>query len=536
MHVSRIRVLGFKRFVLFDAELDPNFTVIVGDNEAGKSSLLEAIALVLTGQYGGRSVRYTIDPYLFNVGMVHRFFEETRKGNAAPAPEILIEAYMESSDDPEVERLRGSNNDLGEDCPGLSMRIEVDPDHLEDLKAHAMDEANPEVVPVEYFTTDWRSFGEGSMVPRRLPFRTATIKPAPAASQRGPNRYLTGIVSDALTEAERRELSLEYKKLRHKFAQEDGVRALNQHLEQQGKAVSSKTLSVQMDMSSRSSWDQAITAHLDEIPFDCAGMGEQCRVQLRLAIAGAAQADVILLEEPENHLSHSNLNALLADIRTDCEDRQAIVTTHSAFVLNKLGVDCLLLIGPSGSAERLQELDPSTRDYFMKLPGNDTLRLILSRRSFLVEGPSDELIVQRAYRDVHGRLPLEDGTDVIAVRSLAFKRFLEVGSLLGLDLTVITDNDGDVAAVKRKYAPYLDDQTTQVRIIFDDNEALRTLETQLLAANSRGLLNKVFGTDHNDDDALLLYMANNKTDCALALFETQEPWVAPQYLLDAIKG
>ena len=36
MHVTRIRVMGFKRFVHFDAELDPDFTVIVGDNEAGK--------------------------------------------------------------------------------------------------------------------------------------------------------------------------------------------------------------------------------------------------------------------------------------------------------------------------------------------------------------------------------------------------------------------------------------------------------------------------------------------------------------------
>jgi predicted ATP-dependent endonuclease of OLD family len=32
-----------------------------------------------------------------------------------------------------------------------------------------------------------------------------------------------------------------------------------------------------------------------------------------------------------------------------------------------------------------------------KLPGYDTLRLILCNKAILVEGPSDELIVQKAY-------------------------------------------------------------------------------------------------------------------------------------------
>ena len=61
----------------------------------------------------------------------------------------------------------------------------------------------------------------------------------------------------------------------------------------------------------------------------------------------------------------------------------------------------------------MKDLSQDTRDYFMKLPGYDTLRLIMSKRTILVEGPSDELIVQKAYKAQHGRLPLEDGVDVI---------------------------------------------------------------------------------------------------------------------------
>ena len=64
------------------------------------------------------------------------------------------------------------------------------------------------------------------------------------------------------------------------------------------------------------------------------------------------------------------------------------------------------------------------------MSGYDTLRLILCKKAILVEGDSDELVVQRAYMDIHnGRLPIQDGIDVITV-GLSFLRFLEVATIL----------------------------------------------------------------------------------------------------------
>lgn len=537
MHITRIYIEGFKRFTQFELGLNPTFNVIVGDNETGKSSLLEAIGLVLTGQYDGRLIQYAIDPYLFNVSRVAGFFGTLRSGQQTQPPKILIEAYLEfDGQEPDLARLKGTNNTKGEDRPGLALTIEVDSDHLESLKEYAADVSNPIVLPVEYFKVTWRSFsGEGVTI-RRLPFRTTTIDTSLPRMYRGPNRYLSQVVNDVLDENQRRELSLEYKKLRHKFAQEPGVRAINERLEQQGNPATAKKLSVQMDMSSRASWDSAFTPHLDELPFDCAGKGEQSRVQLRLAIAAAERSRVILIEEPENHVSHSNLNVLMDDIRKDCADRQVIITTHSGFVLNKLGIDNLRLISHDGmQAATLTSLDPDTRNYFMKLPGYDTLRLILSKRSILVEGPSDELIVQRAYMAKHNRLPLEDGVDVISVGSLAFKRFLEIAALLDLDVRVVTDNDRNVDALKAKYEAYLDGTPRRISIMYDIDQDCPTLEPQLLKANSLDGLNAIFGTSYETDAALLSYMERNKTDCALKLFETEQSWVIPEYIANAVE-
>jgi ABC-type transport system involved in cytochrome c biogenesis ATPase subunit len=533
MHIKHLYIHGFKRFTAFDLELNPSFTVIVGDNETGKSSVLEAIGLVLSGQYDGRLVQYAIDPYLFNAAIVEEYFQKQRTGEHSLPPRILIEAYLQP-DGNTLADLKGTNNTKSQDCPGLVLTIEVESDYTEALKSYAADKSNPSVLPVEFYRATWRSFKGSGVNFRSLPFRTVTIDTSLGRVHRGPNSYVLQRVNDVLTEQQRRELSLAYKKLRHGFMQESGVAAINQDLERRGNPATTKKLAVQIDLSSRSSWDSAITPHLDDLPFDCAGKGEQCRVQMRLAIAGAKESRVLLIEEPENHLSHSNLNMFMDDIRDDCADRQVIITTHSAFVLNKLGLDKLRLISHAGRTAELSKLTPATKNYFMKLPGYDTLRLILSRRSILVEGPSDELIVQRAYKDKHGKLPLEDGVDVIAVGSLAFKRFLEIAVHLDLNVCVVTDNDGDVARVQGKYEGYCKGEYSNIKICYDSDQRCPTLEPQLLKANSRNILNSILGRTCPGDEDLLTYMKSNKTDCALKMFETATAWVTPGYIANAI--
>jgi putative ATP-dependent endonuclease of the OLD family len=163
------------------------------------------------------------------------------------------------------------------------------------------------------------------------------------------------------------------------------------------------------------------------------------------------------------------------------------------------------------------------------------LRLLLSERSILVEGPSDELVVQKAFIANHGVSPLEKGVDVISVKGLAFKRFLEIAKLLGIRTDVVTDNDGDVAALKEKYAEYL--AGGRINIRYDDDEKYETLEPQMLKANSLDLLNRILGKQYKDPDALIKYMTTpaNKTDVALKLFDTTEKIAFPGYINAAVE-
>lgn len=283
--------------------------------------------------------------------------------------------------------------------------------------------------------------------------------------------------------------------------------------------------------------------YIDLIPFQYIGKGEQCVIKTKLALSTKknAEATAILLEEPENHLSHTRLSALIKDLTEEHGTKQIIISTHSSFVANKLGLDHLVVLR-AGAVTRMADLKAS--DFFRKLAGYDTLRLVLAEKAILVEGDSDELVVQRAYMDANdGRLPIQDGIDVISVGT-AFLRFLEIAEALGIPTAVVTDNDGDAVAVEKKYAAYKESKT--IRICFDvveDGGLLmagkkpynyNTLEPKLLKANSLATLKAILDVDVDTDDKLRLHMRSNKTETALAIFNAEEKITYPNYILKAI--
>lgn len=533
MYVKRVKVSGFKTLRAFDMELLEHMNVIVGDNESGKTTVVEAMNLALSCRISGRSILYDLNPYYFNADMVADYFEAIRDGGNPAPPRILIEAYLDDGDTGELARLQGTNNTRGEDCPGLYLVVDVNEDLMDEFQSYVDDQNNAELVPVEYYSVAWRSFADNPVVARGLPFRATVIDTNVARRFAGPNRYLAQIIDDCLEETQRIALAAAYRSLKQRFADEPGIQEINDYLMDRKGDISSKALTVSLDMSARSTWDTSITAHLDDIPFDDVGKGEQSCVQMKLAIGAASKSNLLLIEEPENHLSHSSMSRLIEEISSEGNDQQIIITTHSSFVLNKLGIDSVKLLSPEGILT-LGDLAEGTTDYFMKLPGYDTLRLLLSERTILVEGPSDELIVQKAYKIRYGRLPLADGVDVISVGT-AFKRFLEIGAKLKLRICVVTDNDGDLERLQEKYEDYLGGQHPSIEILFDTDTSCPSLEPQLLKANSLEVLNAALGTNHGDDEALLSFMANNKTECALRLFESDVELSFPAYIQNAVQ-
>ena len=253
---------------------------------------------------------------------------------------------------------------------------------------------------------------------------------------------------------------------------------------------------------------------------------------IRVAERQAKDANIILIEEPENHLSFTSMNVLINKIREKCAGKQIVIVTHSAYVLNKLGIEKVFFLHDAKHSS-LKSLPADTQSYFKRLSGYDTLRVILAKKVILVEGPSDELVVQKAFKVKHGKLPIEAGVDVINVRGLSFARFLDIAKELKNEVAVVTDNDGDFKNnIEKKYLHYSGIGT--IKIYADKNDKLKTLEPQIVAVNDLKVLNKVLGTDFKIAEDAADYMVANKTECALAIFETVEKIVFPAYVQAAI--
>jgi len=528
--LRKVVIRNYRLFRDFTLEFTPGMNILVGDNDTGKSTVIEAVNLVLTGRVQNRLLAQDLSPYLFNLDITHEYIQTLRDGQGPEPPDMIVDLYLEQS--AATAHLKGRNNSTDEDTHGLRFRAAYNPDFALEYAAFIAEPDNIRVIPAEYYRCEWLGFDGNAVTARSVPVTASVIDAAAIRLQSGADYYLQGIIGNNLTPAERVELTRTYRSLREEFAGNPSITEINNKLKATPGDVSERELSLGIDISQRASWESSLVPHLDDLPFTFVGKGEQSSLKILLALNRRVDdAHVILVEEPENHLSFTRMNVLIAKILKKCENRQVLVTTHSSYVLNKLGLKQLVLLTETGGL-RLSGLTPGTQDYFRKLAGYDTLRLILAQRAILVEGPSDELIVQRAYRDVHGVLPIHDGVDVISV-GLSFRRFLELAVPLRRRTAVVTDNDGDDPAdVAAGYADFTAHDFISVHVGAAGGG--NTLEPQLLAANSRQALNEIFGTSYATDEDLVKYMTNNKTTCALAIFESETTITMPGYIRDAI--
>jgi putative ATP-dependent endonuclease of OLD family len=402
-------------------------------------------------------------------------------------------------------------------------------------------------LPIEYYDVDWYSFGRKALTSRSVPFKSSFIDVGFSKFWNGSDIYISRIVQGILSMDEKTKVAQAFRKAKETFSKDPVIADINSKITEISK-LSNKKIELSVDLGTRSTWDGNLITQLDKIPFDFIGKGEQAIIKTDLALSNkkSEASSIILVEEPECHISHTKLNQLLKNIKENYEDKQIILSTHSSFVSNKLGLDNLILLNKQNTV-RFDEL--KSKDFFKKIAGYDTLRFILSKNAILVEGDSDELIIQRAYMDNHGgRLPIEDSIEVISVGT-SFLRFLEIAEYLDFNIKIVTDNDGDVKALEEKYKDYIkENKKSNIEICYDeeiyegsltigkDNKPFNynTLEPILLRKNSLKKLNSIFGTNYCNENELLKFMRNNKTNCALKIFSSEESIDYPEYIKRAI--
>lgn len=523
--IAKVKICGYRIFQDFEFTPNQNLNLIVGANESGKSTLVEAIILALTGRINGRRASEELNPYWFNTELVEDFVQKRNRGERVAFPEIRIELFFEDCDD--LQQLCGAiNSEIPtKACPGISMRILPNPDYSDDLNNWAK---NPSMIlPIEYYMEDWRDFADNKITYRPRQLVTAIIDSRTVRSTTGIDHHLREILSEHLEPAERAAISLTYRQVKASLS-DDALKDVNNRIANLHASLHDRPISLAMDQSARTSWEGAVTPHVDKVPFSMSGQGQQAAIKICLAMnRHSDRANFVIVEEPENHLSHTSLTSLLSRMASLAGGQQQLfITTHSSFVLNRLGLDSLLLVGRS-EAPRIPDLNPDTVSYFQKLPGYDTLRMVLASKIVLVEGPSDEIIFERIFKDIYGNRPVECGIDVLSMRGLSLSRCLELCAALDKQVAALRDNDGVDPSELRVYVQeWL--STGRRELFVGAVEHGKTLEPQLLHFNEERLLRHILGITSRAD--LLTWMTREKTEAALRIAESSHVITPPDYM------
>lgn len=267
----------------------------------------------------------------------------------------------------------------------------------------------------------------------------------------------------------------------------------------------------------------------DDIEIDRKGTGEQIFIKTDFALTRSKEnADVILVEEPENHLSPVNLRKLI-QLLASSQNGQLFITTHNSLISTRLELQKLLIMRNKGlqSPVTLNNLDMETAKYFMKAPPANIIEFALAKKVVLVEGPSEYMLMEKFYFSSFRQSLEKDDIHIIDIRGLSFKRFLEVAKLTGSKVAVFTDNDNDFQKhCIDKYKDYKNENNIQ--IFYENNNDKRTFEIVLYEDNKQ-LCDNLFGNQ------AIEYMLNNKTEVAYNLLSSNANIKVPDYIFRGLE-
>lgn len=513
--IKKIKIQNFGRFRDFSIEFDNSLNLFIGDNEAGKSTILSAIDIVLGGSRN-KVENYGLD-HLFNSEVIEEFLASDKKYENLPT--LYVELYL---NDQLNKDLDGKYNSEG-DKTSHGLLLICEPTEALSKEIKDILKQDDDNFPFEYYSIKFKTFSGESYTGYRRFMRHLLLDNTQINNEYATKSYIKTLYHNSIKDAEKNKHQNEYRKHKENFRATVLTKLNNR--------ISDYSFSVRTN--SKANLETDLTIKEGNIEIENKGKGRQCFIKTDFALQkNETELDIILLEEPENHLSHINMKKLIQRINNS-ENKQLFIATHSNLVSTRLNLRKAIMLNTNSSKPiHLNRLPDDTARFFMKAPDNNILEYILSNKVILVEGDAEFILMESFYKNITSKNLEDSDIHVISVGGTSFKRYLDVAKLLGVKTAVIRDNDGDyqVKCIDR-YTDYTEDN---IQIFSNQDNAISTFEISLYQSNK------------NVCDALFLegrrtlsvqdYMLSNKADVAFELLDKKADELAvPDYIKKAIE-
>lgn len=519
-YIKEMKIIGFKKFRNFYIEFNKNMNILVGENEAGKSTILEAINIVLNQFY--KNIDKSIIKDLINIDNVIEF---KKNPSIETLPKIQIQIKLELDESNNKYEYFGENNLEENEEYGILFECYFDKDSYGDMLE---DKINQEEIPYEYYTMTWTTFQGSAYKVMKKPLKSIIIDTSTIDSSNSFNYYNKMLFNSIYNDIDKLEIKNAVRVGLNKVIKEN----INEFDTNRYFGINNKKVI----------FESIISVFENDIPLENKGKGIENLIKTKIALnKSKTKLDLVMIEEPENHLCHSNLLKMLEQIKEQVENNQIIITTHNNLIASRLNLRNVIWIDKEKS-ESLGDIDSKISKFFEKVDNNNFLQLLLAKKVILVEGATEYLLIPSIYEKVTGAKMENDGITVISCNGISYKNYLEIGKKANKKIAVITDNDKSQDKIDEMNEFNNDKENKKQHIFMDKDIKNWTWEVCIYNLNEEKLktfikINEKFDYKFNDEDygKYLGKMLNNKVETAYEMLTSNLEFEIPEYVKDAIK-
>lgn len=518
-YIKKLYIDGLKRFTHFEIEFNERLSILVGENEAGKSTIFEAVRIVLNQQYWNADKSILQD--LFNLESVRTFKNNPSVGTL---PKIMIEIDLELDNTPRSIDFYGENHVNGDRGEKYGIRFECRFD--EDFSDELAEFINDGKIPFEYYSFTWQTYANLPYKVAKRPIKNLFIDTSETSKSSAFNYFNRALFSNL-------------------YSNDTKLKAKNAFREKLNTSFEDVNLP-EIDARRRFGIDNkkvvlesVLSVYEDSVPLENKGSGMESLVKTQIALNREDGLDTILIEEPENHLCFTNLKQMLQQIIDHEEDSQIILTTHSNMIASRLNLGNVIWIAENRYLS-LKNISGETANFFVKADDNEFLQLLLSKKIFLVEGATEYLLLPKFYEMKTGSTLENDGISIISCNGISYKRYLEIAECTDKKIAVITDNDHEQTKIDE--ASEFNQQSEKQHVFMGATIDDWTWEACVYKCNKEKLdvmIHVQVGAQYLfhgiDYGPVLGKMLANKVNTAYQMLIAEEEFVIPRYVEDAIE-
>ena len=428
MRICRVKIDNYRNLKHVDVELG-NIVTLIGENNSGKSNFLSALSLPLFSE--DSSLSRKLSWYDINKDAKQQYYEFLKSNRQRIIDgEILLEEFIEQVPSVEIqlffqpdEREHYNVKDILVDetnwIGGILYRFynKKPEELLNRVKVVLAEEGDSNVfrmslLPMELFDYSITVPGKGNSIPYDILryFRSVDLPAERDQFASNADKLGSRALTDILRKEMRPEAQVKIEKAYVDFFDTvkkegnlDKILNWQEYSDIENAKDFFDQISVIPNMPQMSSILGSIRLGYDNDYMFAQGLGHRNLVLMTVILNSyiSKSRDIsfrlMTVEEPEAHLCISNV-LLMASLFNIFSQKntftQIVYSTHNTELVNKMGLDRVIVLHNGNALNLDKELSNKERDYLTKNPNTDIFTLLYSRKVILIEGITEELLIK----------------------------------------------------------------------------------------------------------------------------------------------